>query len=133
MPRRRVRLCRATWPKTVGQSCDHDVEGRCHGRLLQDPRSYPIALARCHQAVCSAQLCAITAREANRRRSQPAMCSGGSLDLFDQTDVRILSGRLWPLRLGESSMINRRTYQNAAALGIGGFALLLTMSDAFAF
>ena len=30
-------------------------------------------------------------------------------------------------------MINRRTYQNAAALGIAGFALLLTMSDAFAF
>src|SRR5208282_2261623 len=30
-------------------------------------------------------------------------------------------------------MINRRTYQNVAALGISGFALLLTMSDAFAF
>jgi len=30
-------------------------------------------------------------------------------------------------------MINRRTYQNAAALGIAGFALLLTMSAAFAF
>jgi hypothetical protein len=54
-------------------------------------------------------------------------------DLFDQTDVRALSGRLWPLRLRESSMINRRTYQNAAALGIAGFALVLTMSAAFAF
>jgi phosphatidylethanolamine-binding protein (PEBP) family uncharacterized protein len=30
-------------------------------------------------------------------------------------------------------MINRHTYQNAAALGIAGFALLLTMSGAFAF
>ena len=30
-------------------------------------------------------------------------------------------------------MINRRTYQNAVALGIAGFALLLTMSGAFAF
>ncbi len=30
-------------------------------------------------------------------------------------------------------MINRRTYQNAAALGIAGFALLLTTSGAFAF
>ena len=30
-------------------------------------------------------------------------------------------------------MINRRTYQNAAALGIAGFALLLTMSAAFSF
>ena len=30
-------------------------------------------------------------------------------------------------------MINRRTYQNAAALGIAGFALLPTMSGAFAF
>jgi len=30
-------------------------------------------------------------------------------------------------------MINRRTYQNAAALGIAGFALVLTMSAAFAF
>jgi len=54
-------------------------------------------------------------------------------DLFDQTDVRVLSGRLWPLRLRGSSMINRRTYQNAAALGIAGFALVLTMSAAFAF
>jgi len=31
------------------------------------------------------------------------------------------------------SMINRRTYQNAAALGIAGFALFLTASGAFAF
>ena len=30
-------------------------------------------------------------------------------------------------------MINRHTYQNAAVLGIAGFALLLTMSGAFAF
>jgi hypothetical protein len=30
-------------------------------------------------------------------------------------------------------VINRRTYQNAVALGIAGFALLLTMSAAFAF
>jgi hypothetical protein len=34
----------------------------------------------------------------------------------------------WPLRFRERSMINRRTYQNAAALGITAFALLLTMS-----
>jgi hypothetical protein len=30
-------------------------------------------------------------------------------------------------------MINRRTYQNAAALGIAGFAFFLTTSGAFAF
>ncbi len=30
-------------------------------------------------------------------------------------------------------MINRRLYQNAPTLGIAGFALLLTMSGAFAF
>ena len=30
-------------------------------------------------------------------------------------------------------MINRRTYPNAAALGIAGFALVLTTSGAFAF
>jgi phosphatidylethanolamine-binding protein (PEBP) family uncharacterized protein len=30
-------------------------------------------------------------------------------------------------------MINRRTYQIAAALGIAGFALLLTLADALAF
>jgi len=29
-------------------------------------------------------------------------------------------------------MINRRRYQNVAALGVAGFALLLTMSDALA-
>ncbi len=54
-------------------------------------------------------------------------------DLFDQTDVRVLYGRLWPLRLREPSMINRRTCQNAATLAIAGFALLLTTSGAFAF
>jgi hypothetical protein len=45
-------------------------------------------------AVCCAQLCAITARRANRRRGQPATCSGGQPETCSIKPMSVRKGQL---------------------------------------